>query len=172
MERLFTFNMDVREIKMDVYIRTMKDKILELAAIGVNLDKEVKLALILNGLSQQFRYLVVSLEQQDLDFDELSPRLVEEAERYPTSPYNDIAGGATVVITRRGKIAPVRSMSCLCCGPLGHIKATCEVRNGAVWRCEGRGEYVDSLWQAQGNVRKGRFLGPVGGAQKCAVRPR
>jgi hypothetical protein len=80
MEQLFKFNMDDRETTMKVYMCTMKDKISELAATGVVLDKKVKLALIFNGIPENFRYLVVSLEQQDLDFDELSACLVEEAE--------------------------------------------------------------------------------------------
>ena len=62
MEQLFKFNMENRETTMEVYLRTMKDKISELAAIGITLDKEVKLALIVNGITEQFRYLVVSLE--------------------------------------------------------------------------------------------------------------
>jgi len=75
--------MDGRETTMDVYLRTIKDKLSEPAAIGIALDKE---ALIFNGITKCFRYLIVSLEQQDLDFDELTARLVEEAERYPASP--------------------------------------------------------------------------------------
>jgi hypothetical protein len=80
MEQLFKYNMEDREIPMATYMRTMKDKISELAAIGVELDKEVKLALIFNGILDRYRYLIVSLEEQDLDFDELSARLIEEAE--------------------------------------------------------------------------------------------
>ena len=44
MEQLFKFNMENRETTMEVYLRTMKDKISELAAIGITLDKEVKLS--------------------------------------------------------------------------------------------------------------------------------
>src|SRR5436190_24219084 len=83
--------MDDRETTMEVYLWSMKDKISELAAIGVTLDKEVKLALIFNGITEGFRYLVVSLEQQDLEFDELSARVVEETERYPGSPESGLA---------------------------------------------------------------------------------
>src|SRR5947207_12918765 len=143
MEQLFKFNMENRETTMEVYLRTMKDKISELAAIGITLDKEVKLALIFNGITEQFRYLVVSLEQQDLDFDELSARLVEEAERYPTSPYNDIAGGPSIgYLARRGRTTPAvkPNMSCFYCGQLGHVKATCEVRK---YRMEKYGDGKD-----------------------------
>jgi hypothetical protein len=141
MEQLFKFNMDNRETTMEVYMRTMKDKISELAATGVVLDKEVKLALIFNGIPENFRYLVVSLEQQDLDFDELSARLVEEAERYPTSPYNDIAGGPSIgYVARRYKGGSAPQMRCFYCGQLGHVKATCEVRK---YRMEKYGDGKD-----------------------------
>jgi hypothetical protein len=142
MEQLFKMDMDSRgDITMDSYLRTMKDKLSELAAIGISLDKEVKLALIFNGVAEQFRYLVVSLEQQDLDFDELSARLIEEAERYPTSPYNDIAGGPSIgYLARKGKGGSGPQMKCFYCGQLGHVKATCEVRK---YRMEKYGDGKD-----------------------------
>ena len=67
---------------MDIYLRTIKEKLSELAAIGVALDKEPNSRLIFNGITKSFRYVIVSLEQQDLDFDELTARLVKEAERF------------------------------------------------------------------------------------------
>jgi hypothetical protein len=141
MEQLFKLNMEDKEMTMDLYLRTIKDKISELSAIGINLDKEVKLALIFNGVSQDFRYLVVSPEQQDLDFDELSARLVEEAERYPTSPWNDIAGGPSIgYLARRQKGGSTPQMRCFYCGQLGHVKATCEVRK---YRMEKYGDGKD-----------------------------
>ena len=99
--------------------------------------------MIFNGITEQFRYLVVSLERQDLDFDELSARLVEEAERYPTSPYNDIAGGPSIgYLARRGRTTPTvkPNMSCFYCGQLGHVKASCEVRK---YRMEKYGDGKD-----------------------------
>ena len=137
MEQLFKFNMDNRETTMEVYLRSMKDKISELAAIGVTLDKEVKLALIFNGITERFRYLVVSLEQQDLDFDELSARLVEEAERYPGSPESGLAYMARRVGGggRKGV-----QLQCYYCGQMGHVKATCEVRK---YRMERYGDGKD-----------------------------
>jgi hypothetical protein len=140
MEQLFKLNMDDRETTMEVYLRTMKDKISELVAIGITLDKEVKLALIFNGITERFRYLVVALEQQDLDFDELTARLVEEAERYPTSPESGIAGGTVGMMARRGKSRPAPTMRCFYCGQLGHVKATCEVRK---YRIENYGDGKD-----------------------------
>jgi gag-polypeptide of LTR copia-type len=155
MEQLFKFNMENHETTMDVYLRTMKDKISELSSIGITLDKEVKLALIFNGIPEYFRYLVVSLEQQDLDFDELSARLIEEAERCPTSPYNDIAGGPSV-----GYLARIRKggnhvqMKCFYCGQLGHVKATCEVRK---YRMDKYGDGKDEE-NMSGDARKGKAL--------------
>ena len=133
MEQLFKMIMDGRgDITMNSYLRTMKDKLSELAAIGITLDKEVKLALIFNGVTERFRYLVVALEQQDLDFDELTARLVEEAERYPGTPESGMAYTA-----RRGRIAPMR---CFYCGQMGHVKATCDIRK---YRMERYGDAKD-----------------------------
>src|SRR5437762_1279604 len=57
---------------MDEYLRAVKEKMSELAAIGTAIETDIKLAIILNGLTDDYRYLVVNLEQQkDADFDEL-----------------------------------------------------------------------------------------------------
>jgi len=138
MEQLFKFNMNDRETSMEVYLRTIKDKLSELAAIGVTLDKEVQLALIFNGITERFRYLIVTLEQQDLDFDELTARLIEEADRYPSSSESDIAGGTVGYMARRGKIGA--QMRCYYCGQLGHVKALCEIRK---YRMEKYGDEKD-----------------------------
>lgn len=43
------------------------------------METDIKLTIILNGLTDVCRYLVVNLEQQkDVDFDELCARLLEE----------------------------------------------------------------------------------------------
>ena len=99
-----------------VYLPTMKDKLSELTAIGITLDKELKLALIYNDITERFRYHVVFIEQQDLDFDKLSARLVEEAERYLTSPESGIAGGTVGVMAKRGKSRIAPAMKCFYCG--------------------------------------------------------
>ena len=66
---------------MDEYLRFVKEKLSELAAIEMKLDADIKLAIIVNGLSETYRYLVVNLEQQEMvDFDELSARLLEEGQ--------------------------------------------------------------------------------------------
>lgn len=133
MEQLFKLNMDAHGTTMDSYLRTMKDKLSELAAIGITLDKEVKLALIFNGITERFRYLIVALEQQDLDFDELTARLIEEAERYPGTPES-----GTAYTVRRGQTVPLK---CFYCGQEGHVKATCTVRK---YRMEKYGDSKDA----------------------------
>jgi len=136
MEQLFKLTMDDHDATtMDSYLRTMKDKMSELAAIGITLDKEVKLALIFNGITERFRYLVVTLEQQDLDFDELTARLIEEAERYSGTPESGSAYSAR-------RAVPLRSngMKCYYCGQPGHVKAVCEVRK---YRMEKYGDGKD-----------------------------
>ena len=149
MEQLFKLNMDGHDTTMDSYLRTMKDKLSELTAIGITLDKEVKLALIFNGITERFRYLVVSLEQQDLDFDELTARLIEEAERYPGTPEGGTAYTASTAYAARTRgAAPLRPMRCFYCGQLGHVKASCEVRK---YRMEKYGDGKDEENRSGGN---------------------
>ena len=60
---------------MDAYLRSVKEKISELSKIGTKLEKDVKLAIVFNGLLEDYRYLVVAFESQELDkidFDELT----------------------------------------------------------------------------------------------------
>src|SRR5579859_6924704 len=51
------FQAKMREGSMDEYLRFVKEKMSELAAIGMKLDTDVKLAIIVNGLSETYRYL-------------------------------------------------------------------------------------------------------------------
>src|SRR5271154_4234448 len=92
MKQLFNlkFNMNDHEISMKVYLRIIKNKLSELAAIHVTLDKKIRLFLIFNDIIERFRYLIVTLKQQNLDFDELIARLIEEVERYFSSSASDI----------------------------------------------------------------------------------
>ena len=94
---------------MEAYLRTIKDKLSELAAISVILNKEVKLALIFNGIHERYRYLAIALEQQDLDFDELTARLIEEAEHFPSSPESGLVESSMGFLARTGK--PIKSGS-------------------------------------------------------------
>ena len=103
---------------MDEYLRFVKEKLSELAAIGMKLDADIKLAIIVNGLSETYRYLVVNLEQQEVvDFDELSARLLEEERK--------IHGDKSVIaLLAKGKKRPFDG-ECYGCGKRGHLKRDC-----------------------------------------------
>src|ERR1700737_1535169 len=78
LQELFHFSME-KATNMDGYLRGIREKMSELSAVGTKLDKDIKLAIMHNGLSEEYRYLVVNVEQQEtVDFDELSARLIEE----------------------------------------------------------------------------------------------
>jgi len=63
-EELFKMNMDSRSnIITDCYL---KDKLSEIATIEITLDKAVKLPLIFNGITEQFRYLSSLLNRKIL----------------------------------------------------------------------------------------------------------
>src|SRR5579859_4434979 len=106
------FQAKMREGSMDEYLRFVKEKLSELAAIGMKLDTDVKLAIIVNGLSETYRYLVVNLEQQEaVDFDELSARLLEEERK--------IHGDKSVIaLLAKGKKRPFDG-ECYGCGKIG-----------------------------------------------------
>jgi len=73
------FRMSMEGVTMDSYLRAVREKMSELSTIGLKLENDIKLAIILNGLPERYRYLVVSLEKQEkIDFDELAARLLEE----------------------------------------------------------------------------------------------
>src|SRR5579859_908019 len=73
------FKMSMEGETMDSYLRAVREKMSELSTIGLKLEDDIKLAIILNGLPERYRYLVVSLEKQEtIDFDELTARLLEE----------------------------------------------------------------------------------------------
>src|SRR5271170_8228132 len=93
------FRMSMGSEKMDVYLRAVREKMSELAVIGLKLEDDVKLAIILNSLPDRYRYLVVSLEKQELiDFDELAARLLEEEKK--VDPEAKIGGTALLSKTQ------------------------------------------------------------------------
>ena len=82
LQELFGMSME-RLGNMDEYLRNVKEKMSELAIIDLKLDNDIKLAIIFNELPEKYRYLVVALKQQEkIDFDELTTRLLEEAQRH------------------------------------------------------------------------------------------
>lgn len=107
---------------MSGYLKSIKEKLSELSRIGTKLDKDVKMALVLNGLPDTYRYLVVSFESQDLDsidFDELSARLLEEEKKI------DPRAGITALKAAR---ANETNIICYSCGHKGHLKRDCPTR--------------------------------------------
>ena len=91
-----------------------------MATIDLKLDNDIKLAIIFNGLSEKYRYLIVALEQQEkIDFDELTARLLEEAKRHGQE-----GSERTALYTTK------KSGKCICryCGQKGHWKNDCPVR--------------------------------------------
>jgi gag-polypeptide of LTR copia-type len=63
------------------YLHVIKENISKLIRIGTKLDTDLKLAILVNGLPKSYRYLVVALElkeMNDIDFNKLTARLVEE----------------------------------------------------------------------------------------------
>ena len=84
-----------------------------MAVVGLKLEDDIKLAIILNGLSERYRYLVVSFEKQEtIDFDELMARLLEEEVK--------------VDLTVAGSIAMMsRKAICYICGDVRHLKRDC-----------------------------------------------
>ena len=99
LQELFRMTLKDNDYGMNGYLRAVKDKISELSTIGLKLDDDIKLAIIVNGLPENYRYLVVALEQQEkIDFDELTARLMEEALRHHE------AGSGTVAMMAKRKI--------------------------------------------------------------------
>ena len=77
LQELFRDSLGMTE-GMDAYLDAIKEKLSELSTVELKLKDDLKLAIILNGLPEWYRYLVVSLEKQEIiDFDELTARLLE-----------------------------------------------------------------------------------------------
>jgi hypothetical protein len=118
LQDLFGMNMDASG-SMDLYLRSVKEKMSELAVIGLKLEDDVKLAIILNGLPEEYRYLAVTFENvEKIDFDELSARLQEEEKKI--GPHNGKAA-----LKARVKSPGKLRLKCWQCGEMGHVQADC-----------------------------------------------
>jgi gag-polypeptide of LTR copia-type/Domain of unknown function (DUF4219)/Zinc knuckle len=119
LQELFRRSMDGE--KMDSYLRGVREKMSELSIIGLKLEDDIKLAIILNGLPERYRYLVVSLEKQEkIDFDELAARLLEEEKK--VDPGAKYVGMSLLAKTRKTE------GECHYCGQQGHWKKDCQIR--------------------------------------------
>jgi hypothetical protein len=104
---------------MDSYLRSVREKMSELSTTGVKLEDDVKLAIILNGLGEKYRYLTVTFESKEtIDFDELDARLREEELKV-----NPMAGRTALKAARMsdGKLR----LKCWECGEIGHVRSDC-----------------------------------------------
>src|SRR5271169_52607 len=115
------FRMSMGGGSMDMYLRAVREKMSELSTVGLKLEDDVKLAIILNGLPERYRYLVVSLEKEEsIDFDELIARLLEE--ELKINP--PMATTVTAMLSKTQKAEG----DCHYCGQKGHWKRDCPVR--------------------------------------------
>jgi hypothetical protein len=117
------FRMSMEGEKMDSYLRAVREKMSELSTVGLKLEDDIKLAIILNGLPERYRYLVVSLEKEEkIDFDELTARLLEEEVKVDPR-----AAAGTIAMAAR-KVYKDPEDECHYCGQKGHWKRDCRVR--------------------------------------------
>ena len=106
---------------MNEYLRAVKEKFSELTVIGTKLEDDIKLAIILNGLPEKYRYLTVALEQQkEIDFDELTAKLLEEAKLHVESDLE------TTAMMARKDLS--KNYGCYHCGQKGHLKRNCRIK--------------------------------------------
>ena len=117
LQELFRHSLGMTE-GMDSYLRAIREKLSELSTVGLKLEEDVKLAIILNGLPERYRYLVVSLEKQEtIDFDELTARLLEE--ELKINPPMSTTMAMTAKRNSGGKV------QCWGCGEEGHVRKDC-----------------------------------------------
>jgi len=70
-------------VKIKEYIRGILQTVDQLTELDVKLDKVAVIGFILNGLPDDYRYLVVNLESQvkTISYEDLSARLMDEEKR-------------------------------------------------------------------------------------------
>jgi len=122
------FRMSMEGGTMDVYLCAVREKMSELSTVGLKLEDDIKLAIILNGLPEWYQYLVVSLEKQErIDFDELTARLLEE-ELKINPPAMTVHALMSKKNLYSGGGFTGREYHCYGCGEVGHLKRNCPKR--------------------------------------------
>jgi gag-polypeptide of LTR copia-type len=112
------FRISMGSEKMDSYLRGVRGKVSKLSAIGLKLEDNIKLAIILNGLPERYRYFIVSLEKQEkIDFDELAARLLGEGKNVD----REAKIGGTALLSKTEGDCHYRVQK-------GHWKRDCRVR--------------------------------------------
>jgi hypothetical protein len=119
---------------MKDYIRGVRQTADQLTELDVKLDKTVVIGYILNGLPDEYRYLVVNLESQvsTISYEDLSARLMDEEKRitkdqelFPGSENKewdpDIA---------KAHYSRTKGTRCYRCNRIGHRAADCEMDDG------------------------------------------
>ena len=122
------FRMSMESERMDSYLRAMREKMSELSTIDLKLEDDIKLAIILNGVPERYRYLIVNLENQEkIDFDELTTRLLEEELKInpPTMTIHALMSKKNLY-SSEGFVE--REYRCYECGEMGHLKRDCPKR--------------------------------------------
>src|SRR5947207_4258887 len=116
------FRMSMEGGRMDSYLRAVREKMSELSTVGLKLEDDIKLAIILNGLPERYRYLVVSLEKQEtIDFDELMARLLEEELKINPPMATTMAMMSKRNLYSGGGFVE-REYRCYGCVEVGHLK--------------------------------------------------
>src|SRR5436190_11577391 len=115
-----------RDKVMREYIRGVMQTADEIAEIGIDykLKDPIVMAFILNGLPDQYRYLVVNLESQleSISLQDLSSRLVDEERKVGTIPL-PIQGPLYQASLARGERNG--TLKCNHCGRNGHTEEKC-----------------------------------------------
>jgi gag-polypeptide of LTR copia-type/Domain of unknown function (DUF4219)/Zinc knuckle len=140
------FNMSLSDGgKMVAYLRGVKEKMSELATVGLKLDDDVKLAIMLNGLPERYRYLVVSLEKEEtIDFDELTARLLEEELKVDSGE-----GERRIAMLAKKNVG---GLTCYGCGQVGHLKKDCP---GKCSHCNKAGHDESQCWIKHPDLKPG-----------------
>ena len=122
MKKLFQSEMAENE-SMKEYISRVKLIAEELSAIGKPMERHIVIGVLLNGLPERYRYLVVALESQidTISMQDITARLLDEESRNPEEPYSERAFAASVKY-------PQSQKKCNHCGRTGHLEREC-------WEC-------------------------------------